>query len=215
MRLSFLPRISLLPREEKFFFLLQQSALNAQKIANKLQDLMEHYENVPEKVAEIKVLEEFGDSVIHNLKNALHRTFVTPIDREDVAMLAERMDDVVDAIEEAARSMMEYQIKSPTPYAQQIAETVVKCADELVKATSMLHYRGARLKEILPHTQELNRLENLADQITSKAMGALFTNGTDTIEILKWHDIYNELEAATDRAEDAADVLEAIVLKHA
>jgi hypothetical protein len=204
----------LLPREEKFFFLLHQSALNIQKVAGKLQDLMEHYEDVPAKIGEIKVLEEFGDSVIHNIMNGLHRTFITPIDREDVAMLAERLDDVVDAIEEAARSMLEYKVTAPTPYAQQMAFIIARCADELEKATSMLHYRGAKLKEILPHAVELNRLENECDQLASKAMGALFSNGIDTIEILKWRDIYSALEAATDRAEDAANVLEAVVLKN-
>ena len=207
-------RFSFLPREEKFFFLIHQSASNIQKVAGKLKDLLENYDDVAAKVAEIKELEEFGDSVIHNIMNALHRTFVTPFDREDVAALAERLDDVVDAIEEAARYMLEYKIEAPTPYARQMADIIVRCADELEKAASMLHYRGSRLKEILPHTVGLNSLENEADQVISRAMGDLFSNGADAIYILKWRDIYNQLEEATDRAEDAANVLEGIVLKN-
>ena len=207
-------RLSFLPREEKFFFLLHQGAMNIQKVADKLQDLIEHYEDVPAKVEEIKTLEEFGDQVIHDLMQSLHRTFVTPIDHEDIALLAERIDDMVDAMEEAARDMLEYKIDAPTPYAREMAAIIVRCANAMEKATSLLHYRGGRLKEVLRYTEELNELENEADQVTSRAMGDLFSNGADAIYILKWRDIYSQLEEATDRAEDAADVLQAIVLKH-
>ena len=207
-------RFSLLPREEKFFFLLHQGAMNIQKVADKLQDLMDHYEDVPAKVEEIKALEEFGDKIIHDLMQSLHRTFVTPIDHEDIALLAERIDDMVDAIEEAARDLLEYKIETTTTYAQQMASIIVRCANAMEKAISLLHYRGARLKEVLRFTEELNELENEADQITSRAMGDLFSNGSDAMYILKWRDIYSQLEEATDRAEDAADVLQAIVLKH-
>ena len=206
--------LSLVPKEEKFFFLLHQSAMNLQKASRKLQDLLTNYENVPAKVAEIRELEEFGDQVIHDIFHALHRTFVTPIDREDISALAERLDDIIDAIEEVANYLLEYKIEKPTEFARHLATIIVQTTDELEKATSLLHYRGSKLKEILPYTVEVNRLENEADQITSRAMGDLFTNSQDAIHILKWRDIYNDLEGATDRAEDAANVLEAIVLKN-
>jgi len=206
---------SFLPRDERFFFLLNQSASNIQKISLKLQDLMTNFENVYAKVQEIKDLEEVGDQFIHDLVQGLHRTFVTPLDREDILALGERLDDVVDSIEQAARYTVEYKIAQPTEHARQLALIITKCGDELVRATSMLHYRGGRLKEILPHTVELNRLENEADQVVSRAMGELFNNGNDAIYIMKWRDIYNDLEGATDRAEDAANILEGIVLKHA
>ncbi len=208
-------RLSFLPREERFFFMLHQSAMNIQKVSTRLQELMEDYTDVPAKVAEIKTLEEFGDQVIHDIMAALHRTFVTPIDREDIAMLAERLDDVVDAIEEAARCMLEYRIETPTAYAVQMAAIICRCGEELAKAVGLLHFRGARLKELLPHAVELNRLENEGDHVTSRALGELFSDGGDTMTILKWRDIYAYLEQATDRAEDAANVLEGIVLKHA
>ena len=206
--------LSLVPKEEKFFFLLHQSAMNLQKASRKQQDLLTNYENVPAKVAEIRELEEFGDQVIHDIFHALHRTFVTPIDREDISALAERLDDIIDAIEEVANYLLEYKIEKPTEFARHLATIIVQTTDELEKATSLLHYRGSKLKEILPYTVEVNRLENEADQITSRAMGDLFTNSQDAIHILKWRDIYNDLEGATDRAEDAANVLEAIVLKN-
>ncbi len=208
-------RLAFLPREEKFFFLLHQSAMNIHKVAIKLQDLMEDYTNVQAKVEEIKILEEFGDEAIHQIMQALHRTFVTPLDREDIANLAERLDDVVDAIEEAARTMLEYHVEAPTEYAIEMSRVITRCGEVLEKAVGLLSSRGSKLKEILPYAVELNSLENEGDQINSRAMGALFNDNNDTIFILKWRDIYSYLEDATDRAEDAANVLEAIVLKHA
>ena len=175
---------------------------------------MENFENIEAKVKEIKDLEEFGDQVIHDITHSLHTTFLTPIDREDILDLAGRLDDVVDAIDEAAQYTLEYGIKTPTDYASQLAVIIVKCADELERATSLLGGGTSKWKEILPMAVEINRLENEADQIASQAMGNLFNNGYDVIDVLKWRDIYNDMEEATDRAEDAANVLEGIVLKH-
>ena len=166
------------------------------------------------KVQEIKELEEFGDQIIHDITHSLHRTFVTPIDREDILALAGRLDDVVDAIDEAAQYTLEYKIEETTEYARQLATIIVQCADELVRALSLLSTRGSKLKDILPIAVELNRLENQADKVASKARGDLFNDNFDIVRLLKWRDIYDDLEQATDRAEDAADVLEGIVLKH-
>jgi predicted phosphate transport protein (TIGR00153 family) len=188
--------------------------MNIQKVARRLQDLMQNFENVPAKVKEIKELEEFGDQIIHDITHSLHRTFVTPIDHEDIMSLAGQLDDFIDAIDEVAQYTLEYKIEETTEYARQLATIIVSCADELERAVALLSTRGSKLKEILPITEEINRLENEADQVASRAMGDLFSNGYDVIQILKWRDIYHDLEEATDRAEDAADVLEGIVLKN-
>ena len=206
--------LSFLPKENRFFFLLHQSAMNIREVAGRLQDLMENFENVPAKVQEIKDLEEFGDQIIHDITHSLHRTFVTPIDREDILALAGRLDDVVDAIDEAAQYTLEYKIEETTVYARELATIIVQCGDELERALSLLSTRGSKLKEILPIAVELNRLENQADKVASKARGDLFSDDFDMVRLLKWRDIYDDLEQATDRAEDAADVLEGIVLKH-
>ena len=206
--------LSFLPKENRFFFLLHQSAMNIREVAGRLQDLMENFENVAAKVQEIKELEEFGDQIIHDITHSLHRTFVTPIDREDILALAGRLDDVVDAIDEAAQYTLEYKIEESTEYARQLATIIVQCADELERALSLLSTRGSKLKDILPIAVELNRLENQADKVASKARGDLFSDNFDVVRLLKWRDIYDDLEQATDRAEDAADVLEGIVLKH-
>ena len=206
--------LSFLPKENRFFFLLHQSAMNIRAVAGRLQDLMDNFENVPAKVQEIKDLEEFGDKIIHDITHSLHRTFVTPIDREDIMALAGRLDDVVDAIDEAAQYTLEYKIEEPTEYAHHLAAIIVKCAEELERAVGLLSTRGSKLRDILPIAVEINRLENEADKVASRAMGELFTNSTDVVHILKWRDIYQDLEQATDRAEDAADVLDGIVLKN-
>ena len=218
MRLSFpslsRPKLSFLPRENKFFMLLHQSTMNIQKTAGRLQNLLEDFDNVPAKVQEIKDLEDFGDRIIHDITRSLHRTFVTPIDREDILALAGSLDDVVDAIDEAAQYILEYQIEVPTESARHLTRVIVQCADELERALGLLSTRGSKLKDILPMAIEINRLENEADRIASKARSELFNDDFDTKQILKWRDIYDDLEQATDRAEDAADILEGIVLKH-
>ena len=206
--------LSFLPKDDKFFFMLHQGTMNIQQVARRFQDLMEDFCNVEAKVEEIKGLEEFGDQIIHDLTHSLHRTFVTPIDREDIMALAGRLDDVVDAVDEAAQYTLEYNIEEPTEYARQLAGIIVECAAQLEQAVGLLSTRGSKLKDILPMSVEINRLENEADQVLSHAMGELFTNGSDVIHIMKWRDIYNDMEEATDRAEDAANVLEGIVLKH-
>ena len=208
-------RLSFLPREEKFFLLLQQSAANLKATSAKLLDLMEHYENVPEKVAEIQELEELGDTIIHTIMTSLHKTFVTPIDREDIAVLGERLDDIVDSIEEAARIMVEYRIEEPTEKAKELARIILRCAEALEAALGLLHYRGSKLQAILPLAADINTLENEADQVTSQAMAELFNSDVSPIYVLKWKEVYSLLEGATDFCEDAANMLEGIVLKHA
>jgi len=216
LTLPFFPlkKLSFLPRENTFFFLLHQSAMNIAQVARRLQDLMDNYENLPAKVQEIKDLEDFGDQVIHDITRALHRTFITPIDREDILALAGSLDDVVDAIDEAAQYMLEYNIEEPTEHARLLAAVIVKCAEQLDSAVSLLSTKGSKLKDILPMVAEINRLEHEADTIAARARNELFSNDFEVKQILKWRDIYDDLEQATDRAEDAGDILEGIVLKH-
>jgi len=208
-------KLSFLPREEKFFVFFQQSAENIKETATKLLDLMENYENVPAKVAEIKRLEEVGDTVIHTIMTSLHKTFVTPLDREDIAALGERMDDIVDSIEEAARIMVEYRIEESTEEAKELARILMRCAETLEQAVGMLHFKGSKLEAILPLAADINTLENEADQVVSRAMATLFNGNKDAIYVLKWKEVYDMLEKATDFCEDAANMLEGIVLKHA
>ena len=207
-------KFSLLPREESFFKLFAESSANVNEAAKKLLDLMENYENIQEKVSEIKRLEEVGDSIIHRTWTSLRRTFFTPLDREDIAALGERLDDVVDSIEEAARYMLEYRIETPTESSKELSRIIVRCSDVLNNAMRMLQNRKGKLAELLPLKDELHTLENEADQVTSKAMGELFESYS-AVDIIKWKEVYGQLEGATDRCEEIAVILEGIVVKHA
>lgn len=216
LRLSLPRKIPLpLPREERFFGLLRSGAETALEAARAFVEMLDHYEERTARAAELKVIEERGDNVIHEIMRNLHRTFVTPIDREDIALLAEHVDDVIDAIEDAARMHIEYGVEAPTERDKELARIVLRCAEELLVAVDKLRFRGAKLNEILPHTIELNRLENEADQVNRQAIGELFRGAESAIEIIKWRDIYEMLEHTADLCEDAANVLEGVVLKHA
>ncbi len=205
---------SILPREDSFFIMLRESSANLKVTAAKLLDLMENYEDVQAKVEEIRRLEEVGDGIIHRIMTQLHKTFITPLDREDIALVGERLDDVLDCIEEAARYMTEYHIDTPTESARELSRIIVRSAETLDKAMSVLGSRGSKLKELLDLKDQLNTLENEADRVTSRAMGELFESYT-AIDIIKWKEVYGQLEGATDRCEEIASILEGIVIKHA
>ena len=203
-----------IPREEKFFDLFEQSARNMVKTARGLKELLDSWENVAIKVAGITELEHEGDSITHQIAAQLHRTFVTPFDREDIALLAHVMEDVTDFIHAAADAMLIYKIDQPTQRAKELADVIVQAAVEIEKAVPLLRHRS-ELKKVLEHCIELNRLENMADKIFRSALGELFDDSKDTAYIIKWREIYEHMESATDRCEDVANVLEGVALKHA
>jgi predicted phosphate transport protein (TIGR00153 family) len=209
-----MPRIPFLPRNDRFYDLLHESAKNLVDAAEALVDLVEHYQNVDMKTERLTELEHNGDTITHNIVNLLHKTFVTPIEREDIALLAERLDDVTDYIEGAATALLIYKIKEPSPYSRQMADVVRMMAVKLEQAISHLRVRG-KLRDILPYCVEINRLENVADGLFRQAIAVLFEKESSAAEIIKWRDIYEQLEQATDLAEDVANVLEGIVLRHA
>lgn len=207
-----MPNFSIMPREPKFFDLFEKSVANVAKAAKELADFLEDYTNVPLKVARITELEHEGDAITHQIMEQLHRTFVTPLDREDIALLTERLDDVMDFIEDAANAMLLYRIEQPTTRAREMAAILVAMTSELVVAVPLLRNRS-KMKEILGHCVEINRLENEADAILRHALAELFDD-TPIADVIKWREIYEHLETAVDRGEDVANVLEGVVLKH-
>ena len=207
-----MPNFSIMPREPKFFDLFEKSVANVAKAAKELADFLEDYTNVPLKVARITELEHEGDAITHQIMEQLHRTFVTPLDREDIALLTERLDDVMDFIEDAANAMLLYRIEQPTTRAREMAAILVTMTSELVVAVPLLRNRS-KMKEILEHCVEINRLENEADAIVRLALAELFDD-TPIADVIKWREIYEHLETAADKGEDVANVLEGVVLKH-
>ncbi|MFH1031595.1 MAG: DUF47 domain-containing protein [Chloroflexota bacterium] len=205
--------MSFLPREEKFYDLFEKSATNMVRAAQKMKELVYNWDNVEARIAEITELEHEGDSITHQVIAQLHRTFVTPFDREDIALLAHTLDDVTDFIKAAADAMLIYKVKNPDQRAKELADVVVQAATEVEKAIPHLR-RPAESKIMLEQCVEVNRLENVADIIYRSAIGELFDNVTDIAHIIKWREIYGHLETATDRCEDVSNVIEGVALKH-
>jgi predicted phosphate transport protein (TIGR00153 family) len=208
-------RFPFIPKEEKFFDLLEESARNMVLGATKLAELIERWDNVPERVQEIKKIEHNGDEITHRIFAQLHATFVTPIDREDIANLAEHLDDVLDFIEETASSMLIYWVAKPTEKAQELAKIIVTMATEISEAIPRLRHRK-QMKGLPQCCMEINRLENEADAIVRSTVAGLFhDNDINVVDVIKWREIYEYMETATDRCEDIANVLEAVMIKRA
>ena len=207
-------RFPFMPREEGFFDLFEENARNMVKAARCLKELVDNWKDVEEKVNEITELEHQGDAITHKIAAQLHRTFVTPFDREDIAELSHTMDDITDFIHAASDAMILYKVDRPGRRAKELAEIIVQGATEIEKAMPQLR-RRSELKRLLKRCVELNRLENAADQVYRSALAELFSDSTDITHIIKWREIYGHMESATDRCEDVANVLEGVAVKNA
>ncbi len=208
-------RFGLTPRDEGFYDLFEQDTSNLVAAAEKLVDLFENYEDVEAKAKHLKDLEHEGDAITHEIIRRVHRTFVTPIDREDISLLANTIDDVMDFIEAAGRTAYLYRITEPTDRAKQLAGIVSRVVHKLNEVMPRLR-RTDQYPWILKQCVQINSLENEADDVKHAALAELFDAcQMDTCDVIKWREIYEHLETATDRVEDVANVLEGIVLKHA
>jgi uncharacterized protein len=199
----------------EFYDLFEQETANLVVAGEKLVDLFNNYENVEAKAKELKDLEHRGDVITHEIIARVHRTFVTPIDSEDITLLAHSLDDVMDFIEAAGRTAWLYHIAQPTERARELARIVGKMARKLNEVMPQLRHHD-KFKWILEQCVEINTLENEADDVQHAALAELFeTCVSDACEVIKWRELYQHLEDATDRGEDVANVLEGVVLKYA
>jgi predicted phosphate transport protein (TIGR00153 family) len=199
----------LIPKEEKFFEMLKASAKNLMEGAKALKDLVYNYTNVKEKVRNIEQIEHQGDTIIHDIMDKLNKTFITPIDREDIHRLASEVDDVLDAIEGVASRLYYFKIPQPTPECVRLVNIIYEAAQQIEKAISDLEH----FDSLLPFCIEINRLENEADQISQQMVGQLLDEEPDWRVAIKWKEIYARLETATDHCENIANVIESIVVK--
>jgi hypothetical protein len=211
---SSLFKLSLIPRERKFFVLFEQGTQNAVKIAQQLKDMVHIWENVKERVGVITDLEHQGDAITHQIFEQLHRSFITPFDREDIALLAHSLDDVTDFIHAAADAMLLYKVERPTHRAKELVDIVVQAVAEVERAVSEIHDRIGRT-QVLKRCVEINRLENMGDSVFRSAMAELFDNSTDMAGLIKWREIYEQMESVIDRCEDIANILEGVAIKYA
>jgi predicted phosphate transport protein (TIGR00153 family) len=207
-------KLSLVPREKKFFVLFEQSAQNAVKITQQLRDMVSIWENLKGRVGVINDLEHQGDAITHQIFEQLHRSVITPFDREDIALLAHSLDDVTDFIHAAADAMLLYRVERPTNRAKELAGIAVEAVVEVEKAVSEMHNRIGR-KQLLKRCIEINRLENLGDRVYRSGMAELFDDAADISDVIKWREIYNHMESVIDRCEDIANILEGVAIKYA
>jgi predicted phosphate transport protein (TIGR00153 family) len=203
--------VRIIPRETKFFELFADVASNVTEGARLLRGVLDSFTNVEVQVEKLKEIEKRGDDMTHAIMTKLNQTFITPFDREDIHRLASSLDDVLDFVNAAGQRLVLYKIRTPTPAAVELAGLIVRQGEELIQAVSLLE----KNKHVLEHCVEINRLEDEADAVCREAIGYLFEHERDPIALIKMKELYEVLEMATDKAEDAANVLEAVVLKSA
>jgi predicted phosphate transport protein (TIGR00153 family) len=205
--------VRLIPRDGKFFEMFSEMAANLTDGARVLVKLLNSSspQDIKTGHRRIKDIEHQGDEMTHNVVRTLNQTFITPFDREDIHRLASSIDDVLDFINAAGERLVLYKIENPPPPAAKLAVLIVRQSEELTKALALLK----TTKGVLEHCVEINRLEDEADQICRVAIAELFENEKDPITLIKFKELYEVLETATDKAEDAANVLEGVVLKSA
>ena len=201
----------LIPREARFFDDFVAMAEQIKLAAGMLEDMLAPEKPIWDKADQIKEVEHKCDFLTHEIIQRLHRTFVTPLDREDIHNLARSLDDVMDAIDACAAVVRLYSIERVRPDARELVRIIKASAEEMVKALKALERRQG----VAEPAVEINRLENEADRIHQAAVRRLFQEERDPIEIMKWKEIFDFLEDATDRCEDVANTVEGVVVKHA
>ena len=201
----------LIPRKERFFDDFAALAEEIRRGATLLEEMLAPEQPVWDKADQIKEIEHKCDFLTRAIIQRLHRTFVTPLDREDIHALARSLDDVMDAIDASAAIVKLYRIAAVRTHARELARIIKASSDQMVTALAALDRRTG-LKEA---TVEINRLENEADHVHQSAVRLLFEEERDPLVILKWKEIFDFLEVATDRCEDVANVVEGVLVKHA
>ena len=210
-----LSRFRLIPQDERFFDWFNRSAQNNLEAAGLLVDLLDHYEDVDRKARHLKDIEHRGDELTHQVFAALNRAFVTPFDRDDIGALASALDDVIDWIEEAGRRLRLYRMPETTPIARQFGRIILEQNEQIVRAIPLLD-SGKGATQLERATQEIHRLENEGDDLLAEAVATLYDGVTevpDLIRAMRWVDIYQLLEDATDKSEQVATVIRSIAGK--
>jgi predicted phosphate transport protein (TIGR00153 family) len=200
-----------LPREEKFFALfLDQVRIISDAAALLLEGAQAGDAHLAQNAVKIKALEEKADAVIHDIYLRLNQTFITPLDPEDIHSLSSHLDDVIDGIEDAVHRMVAYRLNPIPPTVVDVCKHIVACVNSLTLAFEALHSN----KKLIEHCIEINRVEELVDNLVRDAVKNLFETETDPIKVIKLKEIYEFLELTTDNCEDVADALQNVVVKN-
>lgn len=204
---------SFMPKEGKFFEHFIELAENILLASRELAELMACFDDVERRAYNIETIEKEGDKITHAAVEMLHKTFITPIDRDHIHQLITNMDDILDLIEDSAQSLFLYDIRAVTPEARKLADICVACAEKVKEAVSLLSNMD-NARAIMAVCHEIDRLESEADHVMRSAMAKLFRDEPDVRQVIKLRSVYELLEAITDRCEDVANLIEGIVLEN-
>lgn len=203
--------IRFFPKEESFYEALRTQARLAREAAAALRHLFEEFRDIQAQVRHIEDLEHEGDVIVRDVAHRLHKTFITPIDREDIHALTAALDDVLDHVQAAAVRLFLMGVSAPQPPAHAMADLLEKGAHEIELAVTALEAGD----DITPYIVQIRHCEKEGDRINREAVGGLFSGNFGELEVIQWMSIYHWLETALDRCEDVGQILEGVMLKHA
>jgi predicted phosphate transport protein (TIGR00153 family) len=203
--------LNFLPKEEQYFDLFVQMTVYISDAARELKEMMADKDrDFGEYAARIKGLEHACDELTHSISTRLNKSFITPFDREDIYTMSTALDDILDLIDDAARALIIYDVQEITDHARDLADVIERMAAQLKEIVSILQ----KPKNITQRLVEIHRLENEADDIFHAAIAELFHDAHDPLTVLKWKEVYEKLEAAVDRCENVANIIESVIIKH-
>jgi predicted phosphate transport protein (TIGR00153 family) len=203
--------LNLLPKEDQYFDLFNQMTVYISDAARELRDMLnDKNPDFAGYAQRIKGLEHACDELTHSVSTRLNKSFITPFDREDIYMMSSALDDIVDLIDDASRAIVIFDVREITDHARDLADVIGRMADQLKEIVSTLQ----RPKNITPRLVEIHRLENEGDDIYHAAIADLFHDSPDPLTVIKWKEIYEKLEAAIDRCENVANIIESVIIKH-
>ena len=204
----------LIPKDEKFFEMFRDMSKIIIEGAELLREMMSNFDEAKLIQKKIKDVEHKGDGQTHDIIKKLNKSFITPFDREDIYSLASALDDILDLIDSSAQHIVMYNVDAPTVAARELAFIILKACQRVDEAVASLSTSG-KIEEISKYCVEVNSLENEGDVVCREAVGRLFLEEKDPIQLIKWKEIYETLEMAIDKCEDAANILESVVVKNA
>jgi uncharacterized protein len=199
------------PKDREFFDLFEAAATNVVHGADLLDQMLRNYPEKADLSRDILICEQEGDRITHDIVQRLNNTFVTPIDREDIILLASALDDIIDLTEEVADYMGLYKIEAPMEQAQRLAHILLDACRQIAEAMPRLR----DFKDMDRYTVAIHTLENDGDRIVREAVASLFEGGIDPMVVIRWKDLFERLEEAIDACESVANVLQSIVIKNA
>ena len=203
--------LNFLPKEEQYFDLFLQMTLYISDAARELKEMLaDKNHDYAEYAKRIKGLEHACDELTHTISTRLNKSFITPFDREDIFLMSSALDDIVDLIDDAATAIIMFDVREVKEYARDQADVIARMGDQLREIVSTLQ----KPKNVTQRLVEIHRLENEGDDIFHAAIAELFHEEHDALTVLKWKDVYEKLEAAIDRCENVANIIESVIIKH-